>query len=80
MTPPSNTDRPVTRDVRWAAVDERTWEARCNSHVVGSVVFRSRYVVELGDGEPAGFHTSLESAKAQLEAWVRWRSGSNGEL
>ncbi|MGN6408189.1 MAG: hypothetical protein ACTHMH_07550 [Curtobacterium sp.] len=80
MISSSSPDRPDTRDVRWAAVDERTWEARCGSDVIGTVVFRSRYVVELGDGEPAGFHTSLESAKAQLEAWVRWRSGPHGEL
>ncbi|AOX67231.1 hypothetical protein BJK06_17275 [Curtobacterium sp. BH-2-1-1] len=80
MTSLPSTDHSETDDVRWAAVDPRTWEARCGSVVIGTVVFGSRYVVRLRDGDMTGFHTSLESAKAQLEAWVRWQSGPPGEL
>ncbi|WP_022905791.1 hypothetical protein [Curtobacterium sp. B18] len=80
MTSLSSSEQSDTDDVRWASVDARTWEARCGSHVIGTVVFGSRYIVRLRHGDLAGSHTSLESAKAQLEAWVRWQSGPPGEL
>lgn len=62
--------------IRWVALDDRTWEARIGPDLVGTVVFGARYVVRsTHDQGLTGFHTSLESAKAQLEAWVRWQDG-----
>ena len=80
MTSPSSTTNAGTETVRWVALDERTWQGRCGSDVIGTVTFGSRYVVHLVDDDMTGFHTSLESAKAQLEAWVRWQSGPPSEV
>jgi|GEM_PF-1837524 len=80
MTSLPNTVHADTGAVRWVALDARTWEARRGSVVIGTVVFGSRYVVHLVDDDLTGFHTSLESAKAQLEAWVRWQAGPPSEV
>lgn len=76
MTPLPDGEHAAAAAVRWMTVDARTWEARWGSDEIATVSFGSRYVVRLVEDDVTGFHTSLESAKAQVEAWVRWRSGS----
>jgi hypothetical protein len=72
MTSLPSTGPPETAQVRWVEVDPWTWQALAGSSVMGSVTFESRYVVRFGQGALAGVHTSLESAKSQLDAWIRW--------
>lgn len=59
----------------WTTLEVDRWEARSGRSHIGTVVFTHRYEVLLRSGEVIGEHTSLESAKAQLEAWMRWTVG-----
>ncbi|GAA3338327.1 hypothetical protein GCM10017714_09060 [Curtobacterium pusillum] len=77
MTSLLRVDQSETEQVRWVVVDTRNWEARWGSVVIGTVEFGSRYVVRSADHDVSGFHTSLESAQAQLQAWVRWLTVSS---
>lgn len=72
MTSLPRTGPSLTEQVRWVEVDPWTWKAVSGVEVMGSVTLESRYVVRFGDGDLAGVHTSLESAKSQLDAWIRW--------
>lgn len=59
----------------WTTLEVDRWEARSGRSHIGTVVFTQRYEVRGWSGEVFGDHTSLESAKAQLEALARWSLG-----
>ncbi|MGG7307036.1 hypothetical protein ACQXVK_07565 [Curtobacterium sp. AB451] len=80
MTSLSSSEHSGSDDLRWVVMDAQTWEARWGSEVIGTVLLGSSYEVRAQFGGLGGSHTSLESAKAQLEAWVRWQSGPPGAL
>lgn len=73
MTSLPQTGLSATEPVRWLEVDAWTWQATSGAAVIGTVTLESQYVVRLADGDLAGVHTSLESAKSQVDAWVRWQ-------
>ncbi|WP_439691502.1 hypothetical protein ACRQ4B_11100 [Curtobacterium sp. SP.BCo] len=62
-----------TELVRWVVVDPWTWAAQVDGETIGTVQLDGRWLVRLRHGDVSGSHTSLESAKAQLEAWARWQ-------
>ncbi|WP_131845120.1 MULTISPECIES: hypothetical protein [unclassified Curtobacterium] len=73
---PSQTDLPRQHDpTSWTALEVGRWEARSGRSHIGTVVFTNRYEVRGWSGEVFGDHTSLESAKAQVEAMARWSLG-----
>ncbi|MBF4608215.1 hypothetical protein [Curtobacterium sp. VKM Ac-1393] len=59
----------------WTTTEVDRWEARAGRSHIGTVVFTHRYEVRGWSGEVFGDHTSLESAKAQVEALARWNLG-----
>jgi hypothetical protein len=59
----------------WTVRDRDSWDAHAGPLHIGTVDFTVRYEVRLRSGEVIGRHRSLESAKAQLEAWTRWNAG-----
>lgn len=73
MSPSPRSAHADTEQIRWVVVDEWTWAACIDGTTIGTVERHGRYLVRLSDGEVSGSHTSLESAKAQLEAWARWQ-------
>ncbi|WP_420367674.1 hypothetical protein [Curtobacterium sp. L1-20] len=74
MIPRSSTSPAPTGHIRWVHVDQWTWDAVVGTSTIATVTDEDRYVVRLADGEVAGVHTSLESARSQLDAWVRWET------
>lgn len=73
--PPASPGPSLHESTSWTALDGQFWEAHAGPFLVGTVEFTARYEVRLRSGEVIGEHRSLESAKAQLEAWTRWNSG-----
>lgn len=73
--PPASSAASLHESTSWTALDGELWEAHAGPFHVGTVEFTARYEVRLRSGEVIGEHTSLESAKAQLEAWMRWTVG-----
>jgi hypothetical protein len=64
----------------WTALDQHRWEAHCGDSLIGTVEYVSHYGGEYAvvpvEAGVIGHHSSLENAKAQLEAWARWRRTS----
>jgi len=73
MTSPTQTGLSAIDPVWWSEVDAWTWRAMSGAALIGTVTLESQYVLRLADGDLAGVHTSLESAKSQMDAWVRWQ-------
>ena len=73
--PPAPTGVSLHESTSWTALDGELWEAHAGPFHIGTVEFTARYEVRLRSGEVIGEHTSLESAKAQLESWTRWNLG-----
>ncbi|QZQ55455.1 hypothetical protein KZI27_19855 [Curtobacterium sp. TC1] len=73
--PPAPTGLSLHESTSWTALDGELWEAHAGPFHIGTVVFTHRYEVRGWSGEVFGDHTSLESAKAQLEALARWSLG-----
>ncbi|MBT2500950.1 hypothetical protein [Curtobacterium sp. ISL-83] len=60
--------------LRWEHDTENHWNAWMGPDVVCGVTRGNQYVVDSPGRVISGAHTSFESATAQVQAWVRWRS------
>lgn len=58
--------------VLWVEVDDRHWEGSSGQVLVGVVSWEDGYALRSTGGEVRGTHSTLDSAKAQLEGWIRW--------
>ncbi|ROP61029.1 MULTISPECIES: hypothetical protein [unclassified Curtobacterium] len=58
--------------ILWTEVDDSHWQGSSGLDLVGEVSWDDGYAVRSSDGEVSGQHRTLDSAKAQLEGWMRW--------
>lgn len=58
--------------ISWVEVDAHHWEGSSGQVLVGVVSWADGYVLRSSGGEVNGTHSTLDSAKAQLESWIRW--------
>jgi hypothetical protein len=58
--------------ILWTETANGRWEGSCGTLLVGVVSWSDNYSVHSTGGEVNGQHSTLDSAKAQLEGWMRW--------
>ncbi|WP_144762967.1 hypothetical protein [Curtobacterium sp. 9128] len=64
--------------VRWTETADGRWVGSSGPELVGVVSWHHGYAVRSADGAVRGQHSTLDSAKAQLEGWVRWIDSVQG--
>jgi hypothetical protein len=64
--------------ILWTETDDGRWEGSSGPDLVGVVSWSDRYSVHSTGGEVNGQHSTLDSAKAQLEGWMRWIDSTAG--
>jgi hypothetical protein len=66
--------------ILWVEVGNGHWEGSSGQVLVGEVSWEDAYAVRSLGGEVSGQHSTLDSAKAQLEGWIRWldSTGTDG--
>jgi hypothetical protein len=63
----------LARAVVWTSVEPDTWSASwANGTSLGSITRTDHYDVHSADHIITGTHSSLESARSQIEAHSRW--------
>jgi hypothetical protein len=63
----------TSTDVVWTAVSANSWSAsQSDGTVLGDVAWTDRYSAHSADDSVTGTHSSLESARSQIEAHGRW--------
>jgi len=69
MLPPLSTPS----DLVWTAVTADSWSAsRSDGTLLGDVTRTNHYSAHSADNAVTGTHSSLESARSQIEAHARW--------
>lgn len=58
--------------LRWVHDSADHWNVWLGSEVVCDVTRTDQFTVGSPDNSIAGAHSSLESAAAQVQGWVRW--------
>lgn len=58
--------------ILWTETDVGRWEGCSGTVLMGVVSRHDGYAVRSSGGEVRGQHSTLDSAKAQLEGWMRW--------
>jgi hypothetical protein len=64
--------------ILWTETSNGRWEGSSGADLVGVVSWSDRYSVHSLGGEVNGQHSTLDSAKAQLEGWMRWIDSTAG--
>jgi hypothetical protein len=64
--------------ILWTETANGRWEGSSGRHLVGVVSWSDSYSVHSTGGEVNGQHSTLDSAKAQLEGWMRWVDFTEG--
>jgi hypothetical protein len=64
---------PTSSDLVWTAVTADSWSAsRWDGTVLGDVTRTDQYFAHSADNAVTGSHSSLDSARSQIEAHARW--------
>lgn len=58
--------------ILWTETHAGHWEGCSGPTLMGVVSWHDGYEVRSSGGEVRGQHSTLDSAKAQLEGWMRW--------
>ncbi|WP_139200599.1 hypothetical protein [Curtobacterium sp. MMLR14_010] len=64
--------------ILWTETSNGRWEGSSGQDLVGVVSWSDSYSVHSTGGEVNGQHSTLDSAKAQLEGWMRWVDFTDG--
>ena len=64
---------PTSSDLVWTAVTANSWSAsRSDGTLLGDVTRTDQYSAHSADNAVTGTHSSLDSARSQIEAHARW--------
>ncbi|WIB33086.1 hypothetical protein [Curtobacterium sp. MCSS17_005] len=70
----------TSSDVVWTAVTADSWSAaQPDGTLLGDVARTDRYFAHSADDTVTGTHSSLESARSQIEAHGRWLHSLTGK-